>query len=107
MFIWHVQECVVNVDIWQCIDICDILKFLVSRTSFVIRKQLKSYKSLGCHNYAIGSRVKEPKWKRVSLDTVIVATQVNSLLSTNDCIDFTADLLYFLCRSVTTEACKA
>lgn len=69
---------VANVDLWPRVDKCDIMDFLVLRTSFVSRKQLKAYKSMDGHNYVTSGWVQEPLLKQVSADTVIVITQVSA-----------------------------
>ncbi|KAH9361471.1 hypothetical protein HPB48_004586 [Haemaphysalis longicornis] len=69
---------VANVDLWPRVDKCDIMDFLVLRTSFVSRKQPKAYKSMDGHNYVTSGWVQEPLLKQVSADTVIVITQACS-----------------------------
>ncbi|KAH7947833.1 hypothetical protein HPB52_016161 [Rhipicephalus sanguineus] len=46
------REWLVSADVWPRVNMCDIHDFLVVRTSFLTRKQLKSYKALEGHNYA-------------------------------------------------------
>ncbi|XP_064487680.1 uncharacterized protein LOC135399876 [Ornithodoros turicata] len=71
------KNCTSNVDLWPQIDMCDILDFLVLRTSFITRKQLKSYKSLEGHNFVTSGWVKEPWLKQPTPHTIIAVTQVN------------------------------
>lgn len=70
-------DCAVDVNLWPRINMCDIHDYLVSRTSFVTRKQLKAYRSLEAHNYVTSGWVKAPWLKQVGHDSVIALTQVN------------------------------
>lgn len=54
----------------------DIFDFLVLRTSFVTKNQLKSYKALDGHNYETSGWVRQPPTEKTGLETVIVVTQV-------------------------------
>ncbi|KAH6932189.1 hypothetical protein HPB50_003643 [Hyalomma asiaticum] len=55
--------------------VSDIHEFLVLRTTFITREQLKSRKALERHNCATIGWVREPSMKKVAADTVIVVTQ--------------------------------
>ncbi|KAH8019757.1 hypothetical protein HPB51_021580 [Rhipicephalus microplus] len=68
---------VANFDLWPHVDKRDISDFLVLRTSFATRKQLKAYKSMEGHNYVTSGWVQEPLLTQVNVDTVFVITQVN------------------------------
>ncbi|KAH6943543.1 hypothetical protein HPB50_024316 [Hyalomma asiaticum] len=66
-------DCVSEVDLWPRVDSSDIHEFLVLRTSFITREQLKSRKALEGHKFW-------DEWpgaglKKVAADTVIVVTQ--------------------------------
>lgn len=60
------------------VTMCDIFDFLVLRTSFVTKNQLKSYKALDGHNYVTSGWVRQPSTKETGPDTVVVVTQVSS-----------------------------
>ncbi|KAH6919381.1 hypothetical protein HPB50_029626 [Hyalomma asiaticum] len=70
-------------DLWPRVDSSDIHEFLVRRTSFITREQLKSRKALEGHNFVTSGWVREPWVKKVAAYTVIVVTQVNHSQSVN------------------------
>ncbi|KAH6929949.1 hypothetical protein HPB50_007218 [Hyalomma asiaticum] len=76
-------DCVSGVDLWRRFDSTDIHEFLVRRTSFSTREQLKSRKALEGHNFVTSDRVREPWVKKAAAYTVIVVTQVNHSQSVN------------------------
>ncbi|KAH6942960.1 hypothetical protein HPB50_012990 [Hyalomma asiaticum] len=67
-------DCVSDVDLWPRVDSSDIHEFLVRRTSFITREQLKSRKALEGHNFVTSGWVREPWVKKVAAYTVIVVT---------------------------------
>ncbi|KAH6944504.1 hypothetical protein HPB50_003634 [Hyalomma asiaticum] len=82
-FTLRAGDCVSEVDLWPRVDSSDIHEFLVLRTSFITREQLKSRKALEGHNFVTSGWVREPWVKKVTADTVIVITQVNHSQSLN------------------------
>ncbi|KAH6920725.1 hypothetical protein HPB50_028287 [Hyalomma asiaticum] len=74
-FTLRAGDCVSDVDLWPRVDSSDIHEFLVLRTSFITREQLKSRKALEGHNFVTSGWVREPWVKKVTADTVIVITQ--------------------------------
>ncbi|KAH6925490.1 hypothetical protein HPB50_006103 [Hyalomma asiaticum] len=70
-------------DLWPRVDSSDIHEFLVRRTSFITREQLKSRKALEGHNFVTSGWVREPWVKKVAAYTAIVVTQVNHSQSVN------------------------
>ncbi|KAH6936234.1 hypothetical protein HPB50_015026 [Hyalomma asiaticum] len=76
-------DCVSDVDLWPHVDSSDIHEFLVRRTSFITREQLKSRKAPEGHNFVTSGWVREPSVKTVAAYTVIVVTQVNHSQSSN------------------------
>ncbi|KAH6941868.1 hypothetical protein HPB50_023674 [Hyalomma asiaticum] len=55
----------------------DIHEFLVRRTSFITREQLKSRKALEGHNFVTSGWVREPWVTKAAAYTVIVVTQLS------------------------------
>ncbi|KAH6946281.1 hypothetical protein HPB50_012666 [Hyalomma asiaticum] len=76
-------DCVSDVDLWPRVDSTDIHEFLVRRTSFITREQLKLRKALEGHNFVTSGWVREPWVKKAAAYTVIVVTQVNHSQSAN------------------------
>ncbi|KAH6937183.1 hypothetical protein HPB50_025829 [Hyalomma asiaticum] len=76
-------DCVSDVDLWPRVDSTDIHEFLVRRTSFITREQLKSRKALEGHNFVTSGWVREPWVKKAAAYTVIVVTQVMQLTKSN------------------------
>lgn len=70
------RDCLISANILPRVNMCDIHYFLVLRTSFLTRKQLKSYKSLEGHNYVTSGWVREPWVKQTGPKTVAVLTRV-------------------------------
>ncbi|KAK8767266.1 hypothetical protein V5799_005952 [Amblyomma americanum] len=82
-FTLRADDCTVDFNLWPSVDIADINEFLVLRTSFVTRQQLKAIKALEGHNFLTSGWVREPCMKTVVADTVILKTQVNHSQSLN------------------------
>lgn len=70
------SDCVRDINLWPRIDAADINEFLVLRTSFLTRQQLKARKGLDGHNFVTSGWVREPSVKEVSSDSVILKTKV-------------------------------
>ncbi|XP_037508471.2 uncharacterized protein LOC119384903 [Rhipicephalus sanguineus] len=75
-FKMQAADCIADVNLWPRVDASDICEFLVLRTSFVTRQQLKARKALDGHNFVTSGWVREPRVKQVAADSVIVMTQV-------------------------------
>lgn len=70
-------ECVYGCSEWPDVDFNDIYEYLVTRTSFLTRQQIKNKKSLEAYNFVVSGWVKEPYVKPVYTDEVIVVGDVN------------------------------
>lgn len=79
-FVLRAGDCTTDLSWWPCVDEADINEFLVLRTRFLTRKQLKAKKGLESHNFVTSGWVREPWLKEVSTDTAIAITQVTFLL---------------------------
>ncbi|XP_054928517.1 uncharacterized protein [Dermacentor andersoni] len=82
-FTMRASDCIKDIGLWPCVDSSDIHEFLVLRTSFTTRKQLKARKALEAHNFVTSGWVHEPSVKVVSADTIIIITKVNHSQSLN------------------------
>ncbi|CAN7950895.1 unnamed protein product [Ixodes pacificus] len=63
--------------LWPQLDAGDIIDYLVRKTSYLTRKEMKAYKSLEAHNYLTSGWVKEPSLKTIGTDAVVVVSEVN------------------------------
>lgn len=63
--------------LWPRVEMTDIQDYLILKTSFVTRKQLKAYKSMDAHNYLTSGWVQEPSLRSVGANSVIVVSQVS------------------------------
>lgn len=70
-------DCVKGWSEWPDVDFSDIYEFLVTRTSFLTRQQIKNKKSLESYNFVVSGWVKEPYIKPVNVDEMIVVGEVN------------------------------
>lgn len=70
------SDCVRDVNLWPRVDAADISEFLVLRTSFITRQQLKARKALEGHNFVTSGWVREPWVKEVSSHSVVLKTKV-------------------------------
>ncbi|XP_077527601.1 uncharacterized protein LOC144138970 [Haemaphysalis longicornis] len=77
------SDCVRDVNLWPRVDAADISEFLVLRTSFITRQQLKARKALEGHNFVTSGWVREPWVKEVSSHSVVLKTKVNHSQSLN------------------------
>lgn len=82
-FTLRADDCTVDLNLWPPVDVADIHEFLVLRTSFITRQQLKTRKALEGHNILTSGWVRQPCVKTVTADTVILKTQVNHSQSLN------------------------
>lgn len=62
--------------LWPQLDAGDIIDYLVRKTSYLTRKEMKAYKSLEAHNYLTSGWVKEPSLKTIGADAVVVVSEV-------------------------------
>lgn len=70
-------DCLKGWSEWPDIDFSDLYEFLVTRTSFLTRQQIKNKKSLESYNFVISGWVKEPYIKPVSTDEMIFVGEIN------------------------------
>ncbi|KAH6948428.1 hypothetical protein HPB50_024369 [Hyalomma asiaticum] len=82
-FTLRAGDYVSDVDLWPRVDSSNIHEFLVLRTNFITREQMKSRKALKGHNFVTSGWVREPWVKKVAADTVMIVTQVNHSQSDN------------------------
>ncbi|KAG0443227.1 hypothetical protein HPB47_015152 [Ixodes persulcatus] len=61
--------------LWPQLDAGDIIDYLVRKTSYLTRKEMKAYKSLEAHNYLTSGWVKEPSLKTMGTDAVVVVSE--------------------------------
>ncbi|KAM7281644.1 hypothetical protein ISCGN_006205 [Ixodes scapularis] len=71
------MDLVRNSNLWPQVEMGDIHNYLILKTSFVTRKQLKAYKSLDAHNYLTSGWVQEPAMKAANADSVIIVSKVS------------------------------
>lgn len=70
------NECQRGTGLWPPVDIMDIHDYLVNKTSYATRKQLKAHKLPEAYNYVTNGWVSEPRLKTVK-SGILIMTEVN------------------------------